>query len=29
MINVVLGIQCIRPKYILETIYYNTDDPVI
>jgi len=29
MVNVILDINCIRLKYMLETIFYNKVDPVI
>jgi len=29
MVNVVLDVECIRIKYMLETISYNKGDPVI
>ena len=29
MVNVVLDLECIRLKYMLETINYNKVDPVI
>jgi len=29
MVNGVLDLKCLRLKYMLETINYNKDDPVI
>jgi len=29
MVNIVLDLKCIRLKIVLETISYNTVDPVI